>query len=168
MPSKHRSYLPPSSVVAGDDVCDSSRHTLLHVCITQFADLQAPATGSFIATTQRCGTGHLATSRHRLFGDNPDVLGGGCRSNEQPTSDGSRRTLAMSALAPVIPIKPYQKNRLVPRREPRIPEPAQLYCLITLTFVLHTPVTAGDMCGQCGEPWPCARVRLAFRLREGF
>lgn len=85
-----------------------------------------------------------------------------------PTSDGSRRTLAMSAVAPVIPLKSRQKNQVVPVTEPRVPEPAQLYGLIVLTFFLHIPVTAGDICGQCGERWPCSRVRLAFRLREGF
>lgn len=74
----------------------------------------------------------------------------------------------MSAAAKVIPFKPYQKNRLMPATEPRIPEPAQLYSLVVLTFVLHVPAKASGGCAQCGETWPCARVRLAFRLREGF
>ena len=74
----------------------------------------------------------------------------------------------MEALADVIPITGYRKNQLVPATEPRIPEPAQLYCLIGLTFVLHAPVTYDGVCGQCGNPWPCERVRLAYRLREGF
>jgi len=76
--------------------------------------------------------------------------------------------MAVAALAPVIPLKSYQKNRLAPPVEPRIPEPAKLYCLIGLTFLLHEPVTDGSICGQCAEAWPCPQVRLAFRLREGF
>ena len=63
-------------------------------------------------------------------------------------------------------------NRLVSSMTPPlgvpIPEPAELYSLIGLTFVLHVPLAAGDSCGQCGEAWPCPRVRLAFRMREGF
>lgn len=69
----------------------------------------------------------------------------------------------MSAAASVT-----QKNRLVQRSEPRIPEPAQLYSLVVLTFVLHRSLTIGDLCEQCGLPWPCPQVCLAFRLREGF
>lgn len=83
--------------------------------------------------------------------------------------------MVVPALAPVIPLKGYQKNRLTPPVEPRIPEPAKLYCLIGLTFLLHDPVPAfesaqpGDcICGQCGLSWPCPQVLLAFRLREGF
>jgi hypothetical protein len=74
----------------------------------------------------------------------------------------------MSALANVIPMKSYQKNRLVPPSDPESPEPVALYSLIVLAFVLHVPVTAGGICGQCGQAWPCPQVRLAFRLREGF
>jgi hypothetical protein len=76
--------------------------------------------------------------------------------------------VAVAALAPVIPLQPYRKNRRIPPVEPCIPEPAKLYCLITLAFLLHVPITAGDICGQCGTVWPCPQVRLAFRLREGF
>ena len=74
----------------------------------------------------------------------------------------------MSALANVIPLKPHHKSRLVVADEARLPEPAGLYGLIVLAFVLHQPVTAGERCGQCGMDWPCPQVRLAFRLREGF
>jgi hypothetical protein len=74
----------------------------------------------------------------------------------------------MSAAANVIPLKPYQKNRLVPCSEPRMPEPTQLYALVVLTFVLHRPLPADGMCEHCGLSWPCPQVCLAFRLREGF
>ena len=75
---------------------------------------------------------------------------------------------AMAALANVVPIKPYQQRRPAPIVEPPIPEPAKLYCLLGLTFILHVPVVVGGICGQCGEFWPCAKVCLAYRLREGF
>lgn len=52
----------------------------------------------------------------------------------------------MSALAPIIPIKPYQKNRLRSITEPRSPEPAPLYSLVTLALVLHVPMTVGGVC----------------------
>jgi hypothetical protein len=75
----------------------------------------------------------------------------------------------MSAVAKVIPLQARQRPTLVaPVAQADTPEPAQLYCLIGLTFVLHIPVTAGSTCGRCGERWPCTKVRLAFRLREGF
>jgi hypothetical protein len=35
----------------------------------------------------------------------------------------------MSAAAQVIPLKPYQKNRLVQPRDPQSPEPVALYRL---------------------------------------
>lgn len=76
--------------------------------------------------------------------------------------------MAVAELADVIPLKPYQKNRLIPFTEVRIPEPAKLYCLIGLAFVLHVPAQVGDQCERCGTTWPCDQVRLAFRLREGF
>lgn len=74
----------------------------------------------------------------------------------------------MSALANVIPLQSYQKNRLIPPTESRLPEPAALYALIVLAFMLHQPTAAGSACGQCGAQWPCPQVRLAYRLREGF
>jgi hypothetical protein len=70
----------------------------------------------------------------------------------------------MSALANVIPLKSYQKNRLVPPSDPESPEPS----LIVLALVLHAPVTYDGICGQCGQDWPCPQMRLAYRLREGF
>lgn len=74
----------------------------------------------------------------------------------------------MAVPAVAIPLRPDQQDRLVPVVEPRIPEPAQLYSLLTLTFVKHTPVAVGNWCNACGALWPCTEVRLAFRLREGF
>lgn len=47
------------------------------------------------------------------------------------------------------------------------PEPAQLYHLIVLAFLLHVPTLEG-WCVTCGHDWPCQQVRLAYRLREGF
>jgi hypothetical protein len=74
----------------------------------------------------------------------------------------------MSALANVIPLKSYQKNRLALAVEPQLPEPAALYALIVLAFLLHQPTAEVGTCGQCGEQWPCEQVRLAYRLREAF
>lgn len=75
----------------------------------------------------------------------------------------------MSAVAKVIPLQARRRPILLaPVAQADTPEPTQLYCLIGLTFVLHVSVTASGMCGQCGELWPCAKVRLAFRLREAF
>jgi hypothetical protein len=47
------------------------------------------------------------------------------------------------------------------------PEPAQLYNLTVLTFLLHTPELHG-WCVSCGQGWPCPQVCLAYRIREGF
>lgn len=58
-------------------------------------------------------------------------------------------------------------NRL-PTFNERIPQPTQLYSLITLTFVLHEPDPATGDCACCESAWPCETVRLAYRLREGF
>jgi hypothetical protein len=74
----------------------------------------------------------------------------------------------MSAAANVIPLKLYQKNRLVQPTDPQSPEPVALYALVVLAFVLHTPMTDGGPCNRCGLDWPCPQVRLAYRLREGF
>jgi hypothetical protein len=59
-------------------------------------------------------------------------------------------------------------NRLAVPTEPRVPEPAQLYSLIAVTFTLHVALPRSGQCECCGQPWPCEPVRLAFRLREGF
>ncbi|WP_410675471.1 hypothetical protein [Amycolatopsis sp. cmx-4-68] len=48
----------------------------------------------------------------------------------------------------------------------RVPEPVQLYSLITLTLQVHGPATSG--CDQCGHAWPCSSAIQAYRLREGF
>jgi hypothetical protein len=82
----------------------------------------------------------------------------------------------MRALAPVIPLKAAYEVARSPE-PPEATEPAQLYDRIVFTLVLHghgdlvvrldgTPDFGG--CVQCGDPWPCTQVRLAFRLREGF
>jgi hypothetical protein len=66
-------------------------------------------------------------------------------------------------------------NRLVPRTEPRVPEPTQLYHLTTLYLLLHAPRQTrherqqpATRCACCGQSWPCEPIRLAYRLREGF
>jgi hypothetical protein len=74
----------------------------------------------------------------------------------------------MSTVAPVIQLKPYQKNRLAPPTDPATPEPAQLYSLAILALALHRPLADDGPCGQCSHAWPCEQVRLAYRLREGF
>lgn len=73
-----------------------------------------------------------------------------------------------AGLAPVIPLQPYQRNRLAAAIEPAIPEPAALYYLAVLAFLLHTPSGAPQMCARCRQKWPCDHLRLAYRLREGF
>jgi hypothetical protein len=47
------------------------------------------------------------------------------------------------------------------------PEPAQLYGLTVLAFLLHTPELHG-WCMSCGQDWPCPQVCLAYRIREWF
>lgn len=74
----------------------------------------------------------------------------------------------MSVVARVIPLRRYRKERPAPIVLPGIPEPVELYCLMWLTFVLHIPYKAANICIQCHTQWPCEEVRLAFRLREGF
>lgn len=83
--------------------------------------------------------------------------------------------MAVADLAAVIPLRSHPYDRLIPLTEKEIPEPAQLYCLVGLALVLHEPVPAflrdqpGErICAQCGSPWPCPSILLAFRLREGF
>jgi hypothetical protein len=72
-----------------------------------------------------------------------------------------------AGLAPVIPLDPY-RSRLDPTTAPCTPEPAQLYNLTVLAFLLHTPVGQPEMCSSCELKWPCEHLRLAYRLREGF
>ena len=55
---------------------------------------------------------------------------------------------------------------LTPVAELRVPEPAQLYSLITLTLLVHEPGASG--CVWCDKPWPCPAALQAYRLREGF
>jgi hypothetical protein len=49
-----------------------------------------------------------------------------------------------------------------------LPEPATLYSLTVLAFLLHTPTELGRFCVRCWTAWPCDHLRLAYRLREGF
>jgi hypothetical protein len=49
-----------------------------------------------------------------------------------------------------------------------LPEPAALYGLTVLAFLLHTPSELGRFCVRCRTAWPCDHLRLAYRLREGF
>jgi hypothetical protein len=65
----------------------------------------------------------------------------------------------------VIPLRP-KAVRVIADADP--PEPARLYYLIVLAFLLHTPDDHAPECACCGQAWPCDQVRLAFRLREGF
>lgn len=79
------------------------------------------------------------------------------------------RTTATQGRPAVVP-RCWQRghNALVPAQEPRIPEPAQLYALVLLTLSLHAKHPATDRCEDCAAVWPCTKVRLAYRLREGF
>jgi hypothetical protein len=49
-----------------------------------------------------------------------------------------------------------------------LPEPAGLYGLTILAFLLHTPTRVRQRCVRCETAWPCEHLRLAYRLREGF
>jgi hypothetical protein len=69
--------------------------------------------------------------------------------------------------ANVIPLRRKHEDLLEPAALD-VPEPAQLYYLIVLAFLLHTPSGHQPRCVCCGHSWPCHQVRLAFRLREGF
>ncbi len=60
-----------------------------------------------------------------------------------------------------------RNNALTAVPTPRMPEPVQLYALITLYLATHTP-DALERCIRCDRVWPCGSVRLAYRLREGF
>ncbi len=60
------------------------------------------------------------------------------------------------------------QNALVPVEEPRMPEPAQLYSLILLALSLLARHPVTKRCEDGAEVWPCRKVRLAYRLREGF
>jgi hypothetical protein len=75
------------------------------------------------------------------------------------------RPLESSRLAEVIPLRPVADVNQAAQASP--PEPKQLYELIVLALLLHTPTTDAD-CFTCVLPWPCEQVRLAYRLREGF
>ncbi len=51
-----------------------------------------------------------------------------------------------------------------------VPEPVRLYELFYLALLVHRPCSAppGARCLLCEQPWPCPKLRLAYRLREGF
>lgn len=67
------------------------------------------------------------------------------------------------ALAP----RSWQRPQaLTPVTEAQLPEPTQLYSLITLTLRVHEPGASG--CVRCASAWPCTAARQAYRLREGF
>jgi hypothetical protein len=59
-------------------------------------------------------------------------------------------------------------NSLEPVTDDRLPEPVQLYALVTIALVLHEPDPEEGNCDCCGAAWPCEPVALAWRLREGF
>ena len=67
----------------------------------------------------------------------------------------------------IIPLHRKVNRSSIPV-DSRTPEPARLYQLIVLTFLLHVPSTWPEVCACCDQRWPCEPVRLAFRLREGF
>ncbi|SFW74737.1 hypothetical protein SAMN04489730_3821 [Amycolatopsis australiensis] len=48
-------------------------------------------------------------------------------------------------------------------------EPLQLYALLHVYLVTHRPSRLHPgRCAMCRVPWPCPKVRLAARLRDGF
>ncbi len=48
-------------------------------------------------------------------------------------------------------------------------EPLQLYALLHVYLVVHRPSQLHPgRCAMCRVAWPCAKVRHAARLRDGF
>src|SRR5437879_3403564 len=89
-------------------------------------------------------------SNQPVLGDFPPTVPGvgmPLKDAHMTHTDGGGK-VAETALARVIALRPYQKDRLPPTVEPQTPEPARLYHLICLTFILHVPVTIGNFCGQ--------------------
>ncbi|WP_158840549.1 hypothetical protein [Saccharothrix deserti] len=73
----------------------------------------------------------------------------------------------MTNLAAVIPLSGRDvlaENVTAPDAD--VPEPATLYYLTVIAFLLHTNVDGS--CPRCREVWPCDHLRLAYRLREAF
>ena len=72
----------------------------------------------------------------------------------------------MTDLAAVIPLqgKDILGESAVSTAD--VPEPATLYYLTVIAFLLHVDVDGA--CPRCREPWPCDHLRLAYRLREAF
>jgi hypothetical protein len=89
---------------------------------------------------------------------------------------------ATHPLADVIPIRSARQIEPttatpLPPDPPDATEPAQLYdrIIFVLTVHRHGDVVATvdgsrdfELCQMCQKPWPCNKVRLAFRQREGF
>ncbi len=82
--------------------------------------------------------------------------------------------MVATALAQAIPWQSNQTDGAgLIGEPPSVTEPAQLYGLACLAFVLHLPepdVSNGTTpsCVQCGQDWPCPHLRLAYRIREAF
>lgn len=74
------------------------------------------------------------------------------------------RVLVTQRPSNVIQLRP---KAFVDAADAPTPEPATLYGLILLAFLLHAPDTR-TRCKTCNRRWPCPQVGLAFRLREGF
>jgi hypothetical protein len=69
----------------------------------------------------------------------------------------------------VIPLWTNETStKLTSHEDDPIPEPAQLYGLTVLAFLLHKPMPFMPVCVRCRTVWPCDHLRLAYRLREGF
>lgn len=79
--------------------------------------------------------------------------------------------LGQSIVRTLAEYQPAVTDRCAPdalTMRPPLPEPAQLYGLTVLAFLLHVPAPFVQLCLRCGTDWPCEHVRLAYRLREGF
>jgi hypothetical protein len=57
-----------------------------------------------------------------------------------------------------------------PAAPPDFPEPAQLYGLCVLAFLLHVPSERAGLgwCVRCRQAWPCDHLRHAASLLDGF
>jgi hypothetical protein len=80
----------------------------------------------------------------------------------------SLRLIDTTSASNVIPLWANETSTDNPSHEDDpFPEPAQLYGLSVLAFLLHTP-TRRERCIRCYSAWPCDHLRLAYRLLEGF
>lgn len=87
-------------------------------------------------------------------------------TTHEPSAGQEQVAIPMTDLAAVIPLQ--DRNILGESAAPTadVPEPATLYYLTVIAFLLHVDVEGS--CPRCRAAWPCDHLRLAYRLREAF